>query len=263
VDLLERIGIRAWKVASGETGNLPMLERMARSGLPVLLSSGMSSWQELDQAVATLRAHGNTPTILQCTTAYPCPPEQVGLNLIPLYRERYGCPVGLSDHSGTIFPGIAAATMRIAALEVHVTLSRQMFGPDVPASVTAAELAELVTGVRFIEQACAQPVDKDVLANELSPLRELFTKSVAARHALTRGTILSLECLTTKKPGTGLPAARLPELIGRRLTRDVEADEFISEADLEPGHDLAETYATKNCSRHHGSAELQPHQDCA
>lgn len=233
MDLLERVGVAAWKVASGETSNAPMLERMARSGLPVLVSSGLSDLDELDAAVALLGARGVTPTVLQCTSAYPCPPEKVGLNLIPFYRERYGCPVGLSDHSGRIYPGLAAATLGIAALEVHVTLSREMFGPDVAASITTAELADLVRGVRFIEAMCAHPVDKNAAAAELAPVRRLFTKSVAALRPLARGTVLTGECLTLKKPGTGIPPGRLPELIGRRVRRDIAPDELISDADLE------------------------------
>jgi N-acetylneuraminate synthase len=233
VDLLERVGVAAWKIPSGELGSTPMLRRVAASGLPVLLSSGMSPLAELDAAVALVREYGCTPTVLQCTTAYPCPPERVGLNLIPVFRERYGCPVGLSDHSGTIFPGLAAAMFGIAVLEVHVALSRDMFGPDVPASVTTSELKQLVDGVRFIEAMQANPVNKDTAAAEFSTIRTIFTKSVSLRRPLPRGTVLSLEDLTAKKPGTGIPASRLTELPGRRLRRDVSSDEVLSESDLE------------------------------
>ena len=125
--------------------------------------------------------------VLQCTTAYPCPPEKVGLNLLSEFRDRYDCPVGLSDHSGTIFPALAAACGGADVLEVHVTLSREMFGPDVPASVTTAELATLVRGVRFIERMRAHPVDKDAAAGELAPMRALFTKSVVVTRALDAG----------------------------------------------------------------------------
>jgi N-acetylneuraminate synthase len=233
VELLERVGVAAWKVPSGEMGSTPMLRRVAASGLPVLLSSGMSPLSELDAAVTLVKDCGRTPTVLQCTTAYPCPAERVGLNLIPVFRDRYGCPVGLSDHSGTIFPGLAAATLGIAVLEVHVALSREMFGPDVPASVTTIELKHLVEGVRFIEAMQANPVDKDAAAGEFSALRAIFTKSVSLRRPLPRGTVLSLDDLTAKKPGTGIPASRLQELPGRRLRRDVGSDEVLSESDLE------------------------------
>src|SRR6185503_6418308 len=120
----------------------------------------------------------------------------------------------------TIYPGLAGVTLGLDLLEVHVALSREMFGPDVVASVTTGELRQLVDGVRFVERMVEQPVDKDALAADLRPLRELFTKSVVARHKLAAGTMLTAEHLAAKKPGTGIPAVRLPELLGRRLARD-------------------------------------------
>ncbi len=233
VELLMRVGVGAWKVASGEVSNTPLLERMAETGLPILLSTGMSPLDEIDSAVKRVKARGLPLAILQCTTAYPCPPEKVGLNLIPFFRERYGCAVGLSDHSGTIYPGLAAVTLGIEVLEVHVTLSREMFGPDVPASITTAELRQLVEGVRFIEKMKANPVDKNAIAHEMAPLRNLFTKSIVARKDLPAGTVLKEVHLTVKKPGTGIPANRLPDLVGCQLRRDVKADELLQEEDLE------------------------------
>jgi N-acetylneuraminate synthase len=108
-----------------------------------------------------------------------------------------------------------------------------MFGPDVSASVTTSELRQLVEGVRFIEEMKASPVDKDAMAQEVAPLRDLFTKSIVARVDLPAGTVLREEHLAVKKPGTGIPASRLPELIGRQLRRDVKADELLREGDLE------------------------------
>ena len=228
IELLEQVGVAAWKVASGEIGNLPALERLAATGNPIILSSGMSGWAEVDSAVQVVQAAGCPLAVLQCTSAYPCPPEKVGLNLLTELRQRYGCAVGLSDHSGTIFPGLAAATLGAEVLEVHVTLSREMFGPDVVASVTPGELKQLVAGVRFIEQMRAHPVNKDALAAEMQPLRALFTKSVVARTALAAGTVLCETHLACKKPGAGIPAARLSELYGRRLRRGLAADEMLS-----------------------------------
>jgi N,N'-diacetyllegionaminate synthase len=232
VELLARLDMAAWKVASGEVGNRPMFERILATGRPVLVSSGMSPLAELDAAVAPVLERGTPLAVLQCTSAYPCPPEQVGLNLLPIFRERYGCAVGLSDHSGTVYPGLAAVTLGAEVLEVHVTMSRQMFGPDVVASVTTSELRQLVEGVRFVERMMANPVDKDAAAAAAAPLRTLFTKSVVARVDLPAGTLLRREHLTAKKPGTGIPAARLPELVGARLERSVRADELLADADL-------------------------------
>lgn len=225
-EMLERLRVKAWKVASGEVSNPVLLDYLIGTGKPVLLSTGMSPLDEIDAAVARIEE----PVVMQCTTAYPCPPEKVGLNLIPFFRERYGCPVGLSDHSGTIYPGLAAVTLGAEVVEVHVTLSREAFGPDVPASLTTAELRQLVEGVRFLERAL--PVDKDAMAVEMEPLRRMFTKSVVARLDLPAGTVLAPEHLAAKKPGGGIPAARLRELIGGRLRRAVKADEPLRFEDL-------------------------------
>jgi len=234
VDLLAQVGVAAWKVASGEVNNPAMFERMAAAGLPMIVSTGMSRLGEIDDAVDRVKARRLSLTVLQCTSAYPCPPEKVGLNLIPFFRERYGCGVGLSDHSGTIYPGLAAATLGVDVLEVHVALSRQMFGPDVPASLVPGELRQLVEGVRFIEAMNAHPVDKDAMAEEMAPLRSLFTKSVVARVDLPAGATLKPGDLAAKKPGTGIPASRMTELVGRRLRRSVAADTPLTEDDLEP-----------------------------
>jgi N-acetylneuraminate synthase len=231
--LLQRVGLDAWKIASGEVTHRPLLEFIGASGLPVFLSTGMSPLSEIDQAVALLQARAAPVTVLQCTTAYPCPPEKIGLNLIPLYRKRYRCEVGLSDHSGTIYAGLAAATLGIDALEVHVTLSRDMPGPDVPASVTTAELHQLVEGVRFIEAIREHPLDKDAMSDEMQPLRRLFTKSAVAVAELPAGTVLTQAHVAFKKPGTGIGADRVAEILGRRLRRTVCADAQLSPEDFE------------------------------
>lgn len=233
VDMLDRIGQPFWKIASGETGNARLLDRVLQTGAPVLLSTGMSPIAEIDAAVDRVKSRGVPVGVLQCTTAYPCPPERIGLNLIPAYRERYGCWVGLSDHSATIYAGLAAAAIGIDMLEVHVTLSREMFGPDVIASVTTAELRQLVEGVRFIERMRISPVDKDAAAQETAPLRRLFTRSLVARQALPAGTVLVREHLAIKKPGTGLAPERLEEVLGRRLRRAVEADQLLTVEDID------------------------------
>ena len=235
IELLTRVGVAAWKVASGEIANTSMLDRMTETGLPIMLSTGMSRLDEIDAAVSSIRKHRIPLAVLQCTSAYPCPPEQVGLNLLGFFRERYDCPVGLSDHSGTVYPGLAAVTLGAEVLEVHVTLSREMFGPDVAASVTTAELRQLVEGVRFIEAMQAYSVDKDGLARELAPLRNAFTKSVVARADLPVGTVLRAEHVAAKKPGTGIPAGRIDEVIGAHLRRSVKADQVLTEADIERG----------------------------
>jgi N-acetylneuraminate synthase len=233
VELLKRTGVAGWKVASGEISNGPMLAAMAATGQPVLLSTGMSGFSEVDQAVERVQATGVPLAVLQCASIYPSPPEAVGLNVIPLIRERYDCAVGLSDHSGTMFPGLAAAAIGMEVLEVHLTLSREMFGPDVVVSLLPDELATLVKGVRFIERMRANPVDKDEVLEQAQGLRSIFMKSIVARSDLPAGTLLREEHIALKKPGTGLPAERLGFVIGRRLRRPLARDDQIRLEDLQ------------------------------
>jgi N-acetylneuraminate synthase len=232
VDLLERIGVTAWKVASGEITNFQMMEQMGETKKPILLSSGLSSWQELDRAVNFIRSHGFRFALFQCTTAYPCPPEEVGLNVLDELRTRYQVPVGLSDHFGKIYSGLAAISLGANMLEVHVTLSREMYGTSVSASLTPPELRQLVEGTRFIEAMLHSPVDKNVMASTKASLRPIFLKSVVAKNHLAEGTVLEKKDLTAKKPGTGIPADRLEDLIGRRLARNVKKDEMFIEGDF-------------------------------
>jgi N-acetylneuraminate synthase len=234
VDLLARLGIKAWKVASGEVTNQPLLDRMLSSRLPMILSSGMSSWSELDSAVERIQAAGVDLTILQCSSIYPTPPQKLGLNIISDLKERYDCKAGLSDHSGKIAAGLAAVALGADMVEVHVAFSREAFGPDVPASLTPSELRDLVAGAKFIHTALTHPVDKDQTARELAPMRCLFTKSVVARSDLTAGTVLEEQHLAMRKPGTGLPASRLPDFLGRRLCRPITEGSLILEEHLEP-----------------------------
>ena len=233
VELLIRIGTPMWKIASGEVSNKPMLDRIAETKQPILLSSGMSCLDEMDLVIRNLQSKDVPLAVLQCTTSYPCPPEKIGLNMLQVIRDRYKCAVGLSDHSGTIYPGLAAATLGADVIEAHVVMSRQMFGPDVPASVTTDEFGQLVQGIRFVERMLAHPVDKNELATEANELREIFTKSLVARTILEPGTLISSEHLVAKKPGTGIPVERMPEIIGRKLRRRVDADELLNEDDLE------------------------------
>lgn len=233
VELLERVGVPAWKVGAGEVSNLPLLAKMARTGKPMILSSGMSDWTELDAAVNCVRENGASVAVLQCTTAYPCPPEKLGLNVIAELRERYKCPVGLSDHSGAIYAGLAAVTLGAKMIEVHVAFSRECFGPDVIASITTPELKQLVEGVRFIERALAAPVDKRAMAEEMTELRKVFGKSVVAARDLNAGERIAAEDIAFKKPGSGIPAASLNEVINRRLKRAVAANTMLSEDDLD------------------------------
>lgn len=234
VDMLEALGMPAWKIASGEVSNSVLLERIAKTGKPVLVSSGMSPISELDVVVDSVRKFGCPLAVMQCSSIYPTPPEQVGLNLIGEYRKRYNCAVGLSDHSGTVAAGLAATALGADLLEVHVTFSRETFGPDVVASLTTSELKQLVDGVRFIDRARASPVDKDAIAPKFEELRRIFTKSLFAVRDMPAGTCVRREDLIAKKPGTGLPVKGVDSIVGRALAVAVESGRMLQLEDFEP-----------------------------
>ena len=222
---LETLGVRRHKIPSGEVTNLELIRATAGTGKPVLLSSGMSSWGELDAAVA---ASGDEVTVLQCTSAYPTPPERVGLNLLDELRERYGKPVGFSDHSVGPNACLAAVALGATVVEKHFTLSKELYGPDAALALEPHELEELCDGVREIETMLASPVDKDDV-EPYAEMKEVFEKSVVTTREIPAGVVIEREMLAAKKPGTGIPAWMLPEVIGRKARVDIAADTVLTE----------------------------------
>ncbi len=232
-ELLKEIGLQAWKIASGEVRNELLLERIIATKLPVLVSSGMSSWSELDLTVQTLKRAGIPFLLMQCTSAYPCPPERVGLNLLKEMRDRFACESGLSDHSGTIWPSLAAATLGAKAVEVHVTWDRTMFGPDAVASITFAELKELVTGIRSTERMLNNPVNKEAEASSMANMRKMFGQSLVASRNISAGSSLKPEDLTTKKPQIGIPASEYQNVLGAKTIKDLKQGDFLQPSDIQ------------------------------
>ncbi len=233
VELLDRIGVDCYKIGSGEVTNSLMLSVIAEKKKPVILSSGMSSFSELDTAVTLLVDHDVDLSVLQCTTKYPTSPEDVGLNVLDELATRYKIPVGLSDHSGTIFPGLAAAALGASILEAHIVFDKRMFGPDSLSSLSIDEFSMLVRGARDIEVMKQKKIDKQ--SNEsFSGLKSIFEKSLAVNTSLKTGSILKKEHLETKKPsGKGIAASEYSQVIGRVLKRDCEQWDFINYGDLD------------------------------
>jgi N,N'-diacetyllegionaminate synthase len=225
VDRLERVGMQRYKIGSGEVTNLDLVRRVAATGKPVLLTSGMSSWAELDRAV---EAAGNDVTLLQCTSAYPTPPERVGLNVLAELRDRYGKPVGFSDHTVGNYAAFAAVALGATVVEKHFTLSKELYGPDAALSMEPDELEDLVEGIRDIEAMLASPVDKDDL-EPFTEMKRVFEKSVVSVADIPAGAMIERDMVAAKKPGTGIPAARIAEVIGRTARTDIAADTVLTE----------------------------------
>ncbi len=233
VDLLERIGVNKYKIGSGEINNFLLLQKVAITGKEIILSSGMSSFSELDDVLDFLNPYGNKLSVLQCTTAYPTMPEQWGLNIIAEFKEKYNLPVGFSDHSGNIFACLAATALGAEILEFHVTFDKKMFGPDASSSLTIDEIKTLTKGVKQILTAQSSPLDKSS-NKHLTPLKTIFEKTLAVNKNLAAGHIISLEDLEGKKPKNfGIDAKEYAYPIGKRINRDITKWEFLSKNDLD------------------------------
>lgn len=232
VDWLEEIGVKIYKVGSGEVNNFLLLEKIAQTGKPVLISSGMSNFKELDQTVAFLKNKKVAFSILQCTTAYPTKPEQYGFGVMQELSDRYQVPVGFSDHSAKVSTGIAAVALGASIVEFHVVFHRAMFGPDAIASLTLEETKQLAEAVHDIYLAQNSVLDKNN-NEDFSTLKSIFEKSLAINKNLPAGHTLTFADLESKKPkGYGISAADFQQVIGRKLKADKTQWDFLNEEDL-------------------------------
>ena len=233
VALLQSVGMSAWKVGSGELWSRDLIEAMSRAGGPLLLSTGLATIADIGDVVGWCTSKLVPYALLQCTTAYPTRLEEVGLNVLDQLRHEFKCPVGLSDHSGSIYAGLAAIARGADILEVHVTFHRDLFGPDVTASVTIEELKMLRAMRDTMATLDSNPVDKSARSPEIQALREKFGKSLVTVRRLPAGTILLREMLTTKKPGGGIPPGDVDSVVGRRLIREAAPDRILRKEDVE------------------------------
>ncbi len=230
VDLLEEIEIDIYKIASGEVTNSPLLERVARTKRPVILSSGMSDWSELDRAVEILRPGGDL-TVMQCTSAYPCPVERAGINVIQQIAERYQVTTGFSDHTQSVASAVMAIAAGATVVEKHITFSRAMYGSDAQFAAEPEEFTRYCAEMRDAWNIAANPVDKSDLG-QLREMKQVFEKSIVTAAAIQKGQELSRELLAFKKPGTGIRADRIELVVGKRAARDLPKDHMLNEQDL-------------------------------
>lgn len=226
VDLLASVGQRKWKIPSGEIISLPFLIHVAQRHEPVILSTGMSTMEEIGTAIDVLKQYGaGEITVLQCNTGYPTPYEDANVLAMCALRERFGVKVGYSDHTNGIIVPVAATALGATVLEKHFTLDRNLPGPDQKASMEPEELKELVTAVRAAEKALGTGI-KTPSASELCN-KDIARKSIVALRKIEKGETFTEENLTYKRPGTGISPMRWFEVLGKTAIRDFEPDEQI------------------------------------
>jgi sialic acid synthase SpsE len=230
VDVCEDLGVPVYKIASADVTNVPLLERLAQTGKPLIMSTGMSTEDELETAVATIRRHHDDLVLLHCVSTYPSEFDEINLATIPWLRERFRCPVGYSGHERGIAVSSAAVAIGACSVERHFTLDRAMKGPDHAASLEPPGLMKLVRDIRAIERARGSartaPVDRELA------VRAKLGKSLVAARDLPAGHAVTAADLVAKSPGTGLAPSEIHSLVGRVLERDVRADEAIKLEDF-------------------------------
>jgi len=232
LELLVELEADFIKIASTDTSNLPFLERVGASGLPVVLSSAMATMEEVSDAVATVRAAGNERVaVLQCTGNYPARVEDSNLNVMSTYRDTFGCPVGYSDHTHGITNPIAATALGANLYEKHFTLDRGLPGPDHRMSMEPEELVQTVTAIRETEAALGS-FEKRVLKDE-EENRMKLRKSVVALVDIAEGQIIEADMVAIKRPATGIPPKQLHNIIGKRAMKAIPADGPVFEGSVE------------------------------
>ena len=233
VTTLVELGVPALKVGSGDLTNLLLLRCVAAAGLPLILSTGMATLDEVDAAVAVVRSAGDPPlALLHCLSAYPAPPDETNLRAIPAMRERYGVEVGFSDHTTGAAAPIASIALGATIVEKHLTLDHTLPGPDHAASMEPDQLRLLATSLRDAHAALGsgakrpQPSEADT--------RQVARRSLVLRHELRRGARIAEEDLDARRPADGISPMRLDEVVGRRLAHDLAADATLVPDDLDP-----------------------------
>ena len=229
-DFLETLGVPAFKTGSGELTHLPMQRHIARKGRPMIISTGMATPEEIDRTVQAVSEAGASFALMHCTSTYPTPYPHVQLGCIPALKQKYRVPVGFSDHTLDAFMAIAAVALGANLFEKHFTTSRTLPGPDQQGSMEPKELAEIVRGIRAVEQASGatkqiQPGEQDV--------RNMAHHSVVSIAAIPAGATIGAGDVWAKRPGTGIPARQLDEIVGRVAARAIPKDHLVSWDDLQ------------------------------
>lgn len=226
IDFLQELGIRFLKIPSGEITNFPYLRKIGQTGMPVIMSTGMSTLEEVGEAIRVLREYGsNEISLLHCTTEYPAPLDSVNLRAMQTMAEAFNLPVGYSDHTSGIAVSVAAVAMGAVIIEKHFTLDRNMEGPDHKASLEPDELKAMVQSIRDVEMAMGTG-EKGLSYSELKNV-SVVRKSIVAKRAIRKGMLFSEDNLSVKRPGTGVNPMQWNKVIGLCAKRDYEEDEMI------------------------------------
>jgi len=231
-DLLEKLGVPAFKISSSDQTHIPLLRHIAKKKLPIIMSTGASYLKEVKEAVRTIRKEGNKEIILlHNTSLYPLPLKDVNLKAMLTLKKEFGFPVGYSDHTRGINVSLAAVALGAKVIEKHFTLDRNLPGPDHKASLEPQELQSLVQGTREIETALLGSGQKKPVKDE-GQERELGWRSIVVEKDISKGTIIKRDMLAVKRPGKGIRPKYLDKFLGKKAKKDIKADSLIRWQDI-------------------------------
>lgn len=222
--MLDKIGIKAWKIGSGEVSNFPMLEYIAKTKKPIILSSGMSDLKEIDDSIKLIKKYNKKILLMQCTSMYPCKDNLIGLNLIKEMKKRYNLPVGFSDHSGDITTSFSAITLGAEFLELHVIFDKSIETFDTSSSVTLKDIEYLNKKFNRIKILSNSKMNKNKIMPKIKVMKKLFEKSIFLKKNLKKNHNIKFSDLSFKKPCIGVHAKDFRKILGKKLKKDVKKD---------------------------------------
>jgi|TARA_A100001011_G_scaffold383195_1_gene454075 N,N'-diacetyllegionaminate synthase len=222
--LLKDLKIDCWKIASGEFFNFDLISNIVKTKKPIFLSTGMSTYEDISKLFSIFKFDKNNFCLMQCTSEYPCKPENLGFNVLKEYEERFKCLTGFSDHSGTIFPSLVAASYQACAVEVHVCFDKDIFGFDASSSITFDELKILSDGIKFINSSISKKVDKSKLSLNQKKLKKLFLKSAYLKKDVSAGDKISMKDIKFLKPAVGITHDDLDKYLKYPIRKSLKKD---------------------------------------
>lgn len=230
--VLKKIKMQAWKIGSGEFFNSDLLAEVCLYNQPIILSTGMSTLSEISSLVRNIRKKNNKIILLQCTSRYPSDHKNIGINVLDKLKKLAPF-IGLSDHSGKVFPSLSAISLGANMIEVHVALDKKADGPDISSSLSIPELKLIVDYANYHKLLLTNPVDKNILGPGMKKMRDLFSRSLALKRDFKKGHVLLDDDIILKKPGTGIQPSMKSKVIGKALTRNVNKNYLLKTKDIE------------------------------
>jgi N,N'-diacetyllegionaminate synthase len=232
VDILKKINIKAWKIGSGELNNFPLIEKISKTNKPIILSTGLSNFSEINDAVNLVNNFHKNIAIMQCTSLYPCPKNLIGLNVIKDLKERYKFKVGFSDHSGNPLTSLAAKSLGADFVEVHVVFNKNIIGFDTESSITIEQLKELKNHFSYLDEILKYKNNKNIIPAKLKKNKKLFEKSIFLKKNIISGKKIKFNDLDFRKPANGILARDFRLIIGKKIKKSKRKDSFLKKNDI-------------------------------